>query len=258
VKASNPLLRKAGPLPVYAWAGIALAIVVAYLYVRPRSATADATPVLFSPSIGGNDQPSAAQQPASGQGTPADNMSGDLLAALGDNTSSYDALLAALQYGSFGGYGGYSSGYGSGGGGAAGGVPAGFGVAPTIDSGVNNAPVASFAPTPQSDPAAIAASGDVPYTGPLANGDPGYVIDPTTGQVYGPSTAIEGGIRQRVGQPAQPDALDRYLATQGVPDTTTTQYTQPTPTVVQAAPVDTRGVIVEPTPQPTPGRAIAV
>src|SRR5581483_5107053 len=121
-----------------------------------------------------------------------------------------DALLAALQYGSFGGYGGYSSGYGSGGGGAAGGVPAGFGVAPTIDSGVNNAPVASFAPTPQSDPAAIAASGDVPYTGPLANGDPGYVIDPTTGQVYGPSTAIEAA---SVSVSGSPRSRTRSIAT---------------------------------------------
>lgn len=93
----------------------------------------------------------------------------------------------------------------------AGEAPAAVDNSPVVSAFDPTAAQPSPTPTYQSTPEAVAAAGDLPYSGPLSNGQPGYVIDPSTGQVYTPSTAIEGGIRQRVGQPVLPDAVDRYL-----------------------------------------------
>lgn len=252
---TNPLTRKAGPLPVWAWA--ALALVAGYVYLHRAPAAQGGAQLPYTPASG-----SGAQQPASGQGTPADNGNSDLLDALGNNLASQNALLAALQSGGQGGTGAGTSG---------GGTSTAATTAPTVVG--DGAPVDSTPvdPTPtatvQSSPAAIAAAGDVPVTGALATNlgytpDAGLIMDPTTGQVYGPSTAREGGLRERVGQPYQPDAVSRYLVNTIGYDpyvSAAPPVTQPTSyAVVQPAPVDTGGVIVDPTPRPTIGKAVAV
>lgn len=98
----NVLTRKAGPLPVYAY--LLLAAAAWFFFLRGGSSAANAsTPV--GPASGAL----SAQQPASGQGTPADNANADLLSMLGANGDSLDALLQAVQatsaYGASGGYG---------------------------------------------------------------------------------------------------------------------------------------------------------
>lgn len=253
----NPLTRKAGPLPVWAWA--ALALVAGYVYLHRAPAASGGTQLPYTPASG-----SGAQQPASGQGTPADNGNSDLLNALGNNLASQDALLAALQSGGQGGgYGTTPSG---------GGTDTAATTAPTVVGSGAPADPAPADPTltptatAQSSPAAIAAAGDVPVTGALATNlgytpTSGLIMDPTTGQVYGPSTAIDGGIRERVGKPYQADAVSRYLVNTIGYDpyvSAAPPVTQPTAyAVVQPAPVDTSGVIT-PTPAAVRGKAIAV
>lgn len=138
--APKPLTRKVGPLPVYGWVALALILFLLYRHVSSASgATSQQTPV--TPNVG-----SAAQQPASGQGTAADNVDSGLLDALNANSAAYDKLLAALQYGTSA----------TSGGGSNGGVPSGFGAAgggtnattaPTVsDVGVD--PVTSLVAAP--------------------------------------------------------------------------------------------------------------
>lgn len=237
MKLPKELTRKAGPLPVYGWA--LLAVAAGFLYLRGRGATA-ATPVLPAASSG-------AQQPASGQGNPADNSSGDLLDALGANADAANALLAAVQAAGYGGgYGSVTGGGSSSGGGG------------SVSTATVTAPAVTDNSVP-SDPAsqaAVAAAGDQPVTGYLApSPDAGYVIDPATGQVYTGSSSIEGGLRQRVGQPYQPDALSRYLGntigydpavSAGPAAAPVTAHLESAPTVVQPAPVDTTSATVAP------------
>lgn len=117
---AQPLTRKLGPLPVYGWALAALLGYLAYHYLRVPSARATVVP-----SSAG----SGAQVPASGQGSPADNASSDLLDALGRQSGSYDALLAALQSG---------GGYGAAPGGGSGSADTSAATAPTVtDAGVS-------------------------------------------------------------------------------------------------------------------------
>lgn len=131
----NVLTRKAGPLPVYAY--LLLAAAAWFLFLRGGSSTANAsTPV--GPASGAL----SAQQPASGQGTPADNANADLLSALGVNGDSLDALLQAVQATSA--YGASGGGYGTAGSsGGSSGSPGGAGsatvVAPVVEDS-NGAP----------------------------------------------------------------------------------------------------------------------
>lgn len=259
-KAANTLTRKLGPLPVYAY-GL-LAVAVWFLFLRGGvTAGSASTGLPYTPTSG-----SAAQQPASGQGTPADNASSDLLSALlGNQSSSYDALLAALQYGGGAGGGGIGGGVPGGAGGGTSGASATPGsdtsavTAPTIESGASSSPVASFA----ADSPASAAP--VPVTGALAtrlgySPSAGLTMDPATGQVYGPPTTREGGQRERVGQPYQGDAVSRYLinaigydpyVSSANPMTTQTPYA-----TVAPSPVDTTSATVA-DPTAIRGKAIA-
>lgn len=125
--AGNAVTRKVGPLPLWAWAA-AVAAIVWLVFLRAPSAGAGTG----STSAAGG---SGAQQPASGQGTPADNLNADALAQLlAAQKSSYDALLAALQSTTAGGASGTTGpGYGAPGG-------------STVDSGSNNAPPSAAAP----------------------------------------------------------------------------------------------------------------
>lgn len=139
-KATNALTRKAGPLPVWAWAAVAVG--AWFLFFRGGGQSAE-TPVPVGPSTSGDT--SGAQQPASGQGGPTDNLNSDLLdALLANQKSSYDALLHALQYGP--NVGGSAAPVGSGGS-----ADTSFATAGTVDSGANNAPTDSFATPTTSD-----------------------------------------------------------------------------------------------------------
>lgn len=200
------LTHKVGPFPVWAWAALAVG---AYFLVFRRAARASGGAQLpYTPSGG-----SGAQQPASGQGGPADNGNADLLAALQENSTSHDALLAALQYGAYGGYGGYGSGYSSGGEGSAGGVPAP--AAPTVDSGINNAPADSVQP--------VSYVGDTPVYSYIDPNTAAPIANPYTGSV--------------ASEPAQ----ELPFGGGGV-------YSGPTPVEVAPAPTDTTGVITTVTP----------
>lgn len=255
MKAPRELTRKAGPLPVYAWALLALAAFLVYRHSAGSASAATAAGVPVAAASG-------AQQPASGQGSPVDNSGGDLLDALGANSDAANALLAAVQAGSGGGYGSGagSAGFGGSSGTSTAGTSAATVTAPAVTD--NTVPTDPALADPSSA-AAVAVSGDQPVTGYLApSPDAGYVIDPTTGQVYTGSTSIEGGLRQRVGQPYQADALSRYLVNDiGYDPALTATPTSPTvaqldsvQTTVQPAPVDTTSATVAPTPTPG-GRA---
>lgn len=96
---SSRLTRKVGPLPVWAWAAAILGAYLAYSHFRGggsagNSASSDSTAAPVGSTTGAG---SGAQAPASGQGTPADNASGDLLAELyGTNAGTIDSLTNAL------------------------------------------------------------------------------------------------------------------------------------------------------------------
>lgn len=226
---TNPLTRKAGPLPVWVWA--ALVLVAGYVYLHRAPAAQGGAQLPYTPASTG----STAQSPASGQGSPVDNGNSDLLDALGNNLASSDALLAALQAGGQGG--GY--GVSSGGGANVGGSDTSTVTAPTQDSGTNNAPIS---PPPPPDT----------ISGP----DPGVYGSTQPYTIGGPTEVAAPNIFGDTSQPfdTTPDALSRYLSNTGVDTTTrtTASVTSPTPTVVQPAPVDTGGVIVH------PGQAVAV
>lgn len=77
---------------------------------------------------------------------------------------------------------------------------------PTVPDAPGNPAAAALAagnaaqgmPISPSSPAAVAASGNVP----AGSGTPaGTITDPTTGVSYGPSTAVDGGIRERTAMP---------------------------------------------------------
>lgn len=90
----NRLTAKVGPLPVWAWAAVILG---AYLLYSRLGAQSKAT---TSPDAASASTPDgttgAAQVPASGQGSSADNLSGSLLDSLGADTSAIDALTAQI------------------------------------------------------------------------------------------------------------------------------------------------------------------
>jgi hypothetical protein len=88
------LQRKVGPLPVWGWAAVILGAFLAYTRLSKSSSAAstDSTGVTSNDGTTGSD----AQQPASGGGTAADNLSGDLLAGLDANTSAIDSLTSQI------------------------------------------------------------------------------------------------------------------------------------------------------------------
>lgn len=88
-KGASAIGRKVGPLPVWGWA--AAAVAVWFLFLR------GAAPAAASSGVQTPVGP-AAQQPASGQGTPADNLTDEQLQQLlQGQQASLDALLALLQ-----------------------------------------------------------------------------------------------------------------------------------------------------------------
>lgn len=87
------LTAKVGPLPVWGWAVAILGTYLLYTQLRP-SGSSTTTPTTLTDATSGND--SGAQVPASGQGSPADNVSGGMLDSLGANTSAVDALTSQL------------------------------------------------------------------------------------------------------------------------------------------------------------------
>jgi hypothetical protein len=243
-KVEGALTRKAGPLPVWAWA--ALALVAGYVYLHRAPAATGGTQLPYTPS-----GTSAAQRPSSGQGTPADNGNSDLLDALGNNLAAGDALLAALQAGGQGGGSGIT-GSSTGAGASTGASSTDATTAPTIDSGTNNAPTSQAAiadPSPSPTITTTPPEG-VYYVVPASDTQPQEYFQPS------------GYFQNEQGYARvdnTPDAVDRYLVSHGIDTSSsvqTTAVTQPTPTVVQPAPVDTSGVIL--TPRPTVGHSVAV
>lgn len=85
--------RKVGPLPVWGWAAVILGAYLLYSRLHPAKVETTAVPTDGTAGDG------TAQQPASGQGSAADNWSGDLLDALGANSAAIDALTLQLQQG---------------------------------------------------------------------------------------------------------------------------------------------------------------
>lgn len=218
MKLPAELTRKVGPLPVWGWA--ALAVAAGFLLLRSRSSSA--TPVLPAASSG-------AQQPASGQGNPADNSSGDLLDALGANQDAANALLAAVQAAG----GGYGSTAGSG-----------------------TATASTSAPTVIAD-APASPSGNYNDTSGLVTGSQIIAADPSYAGQLDPNTLYrnQGGDLSNVQDTS--DALSRYLG--NVNTATATAYTAPAsaPTVVQPAPVDTTSATVAPGGRATIAKPVA-
>lgn len=92
------LTRKVGPLPVWAWAAVILGAYLIYSRLQGAKAAVatGSTAVPVTDSTAGT-VGSAAQAPASGAGTAADNLSGDLLAQLyGVNAGTIDSLTTQL------------------------------------------------------------------------------------------------------------------------------------------------------------------
>jgi len=87
------LTAKVGPLPVWGWAAAILAAYFLYSRMRPPAATTSNDVASASTPDGST---GSAQVPASGQGSPADNMNGDLLGQLGANTAAIDALTSQI------------------------------------------------------------------------------------------------------------------------------------------------------------------
>lgn len=237
---TNALTRKAGPLPVYAYALIAVA--VWFLFLRGGvSAGSAATGLPYTPA---SSTGSAAQQPASGQGSPADNANADLLSALlGSTQSSYDALLAALQYGG-GGAGGF--------GGAS--VPPGFGAAGGgTSTAALTAPTVVDATPPDATPLASVAAAPPPPFSP--NGSP---YDPETGAYL---IATPGALQRAGKTPYAPDAVSTFLVGKIGYDpyvSNAPAMTAPTPyAYVSPAPVDTTSPTVA-DPRPLVGAPVAV
>jgi hypothetical protein len=235
------LTHKVGPFPVWAWAGL---VIGAYFLIfrGPFGKAAKAsggTQLPYTPTSG-----SGAQQPASGQGSPVDNTNGDLLSALQENASSHDALLAALQYGAYGGFGDYSSGIGSGGSGApVGGVPTATVTAPTSgDSGVNNAPVDAYTAAVQSAQSDSPDYSLIATEIPLSGADQGYALENAT--LANPGIDYTQ-LSAALGIPVITDLTQAVLQATGIDYgaiSVPTQITQPTPTIVQPAPVDSQPV----------------
>lgn len=135
------LTRKLGPAPVWLWAAAALTLV--FVLMRSSGAAAGAALPSSSTSSGG------AQPPASGQGTPADNMTADQLASLlGNLQASTDALLQAVQS---------QNAHGAGGGGTASNAPQGA----VSQSGAASEPTIPREPLPPDSQAANLTPGDV-------------------------------------------------------------------------------------------------
>lgn len=87
------LTTKVGPLPVWGWAAVILGAYLLYSRMRPPAATKTDEVASASTPDGTT---GAAQVPASGQGSSADNLSQTLLESLGANTSAIDALTAQV------------------------------------------------------------------------------------------------------------------------------------------------------------------
>jgi hypothetical protein len=234
------LTHKVGPFPLWAWAGL---VVGAYFLIfrgpfGKAHQASGGTQLPYTPQANSG---SGAQQPASGGGTPADNTGGDLLSALQDNRSAYDAMLAALQYGGgFGGYGAYSPGSPGGSGGAVGGVPDGFGAG---DSGVNNAPADSYAAAVASAQSSSPDYSLIAAEIPVSGADQGYGVE---NAVLGNPNIDYNQLNAALGIPSISD-ISAQLQAYGdaIPNpvtSPTSQITQPTPTVVQPAPVDAQPV----------------
>lgn len=253
--APKPLTRKAGPLPVWAWA---LAVVAAYLAYRHLHAgsTVDhgQTPVV--PNVTGS---SAAQQPSAGMGTAADNSSNDLLSALNANTAAADALLTAVQGGS--GTGGMGIAGGSGTTGSASGASTVSSTstvtAPTVDSGVNNAPADPYAAAVSSAQSTTPDYGLIAAEIPVSTADQGFALENAT--LANPATDY-GALTAALGIPTIADIQTQLQAMgDAIPNPTST-VTAPTPTVVQPAPVDTSSVYFQPSTGrsqvPTPAHGV--
>lgn len=90
---ASRLQAKIGPLPVWAWAAVILGAYLLYSRMRPPAATTSPDTSTASTTDGTT---GASQVPASGQGTAADNMSGQLFDMLGANTSAIDGLTASI------------------------------------------------------------------------------------------------------------------------------------------------------------------
>lgn len=87
------LTRKVGPLPVWGWAAVILGAFLIYtrLSAKAGAASTDATGITSNDGTTGS-----AQVPASGSGSPADNVSSALLDQLDVNTSALDALTSQI------------------------------------------------------------------------------------------------------------------------------------------------------------------
>lgn len=90
------LTAKAGPLPVWAWAAVILGAYLLYSHFHTAASSSSTTASTDGTSTDTTDQTpvtsdTSGNPPASGQGGPADNMTGDPL------STSIDALTAAIQ-----------------------------------------------------------------------------------------------------------------------------------------------------------------
>lgn len=170
------LQAKVGPLPVWGWAVVILG--AAFLYLRVARKSSASTPITSSDASGANNPP------ASGQGTPADQTTQDLLSQL---LAGQDALLASLQS---------TTGRGAAGGDAGSSVAA---ASVASAAAPNNAPPSAAAPDgPAAAPVLVPPSG--------APGTPAYVAATTgTPIVYpagDPSASPLVGIDARMAHPS--------------------------------------------------------
>lgn len=140
------LVKKLGPLPVWAWLAVAAAVVIWYLRRSSTSSPATAT-------------------------TPADTSATD---TAGTDTSGTDT---SGDSGYVGGDGGYGGGVPSGGGVVGGGGPVDQGVPSVVGSGGDTVPVAPAAST---DPGMVAPGAATPPGAPATRGQAGWKQIATT------------------------------------------------------------------------------
>lgn len=89
------LTAKVGPLPVWAWAAVILGAFLLYTRTAGKASSAAATDATGVTSNDGTTS-DGAQVPASGAGTPADNVSSQLIEGLNANTAALDQVTSQL------------------------------------------------------------------------------------------------------------------------------------------------------------------